>query len=183
MNSELKVILSRIKLVISDVDGVLTDGAIYKSDSGDEFKKFNVTDGSGIAMARAAQLKIALISGRYSKATEIRAKELRIEDVYNGTLDKIEPYLELKQKYDLQDNEIAYIGDDIIDLPVMFKVGVPIAVNNAVDLVKETAIYTTNKNGGDGAFREAIDWILYGQGRYEEALQIVKEKIFVNRNK
>jgi 3-deoxy-D-manno-octulosonate 8-phosphate phosphatase (KDO 8-P phosphatase) len=98
-------------------------------------------------------------------------------------LDKIEPYLELKQKYDLKDDEIAYIGDDIIDLPVMYKVGVPIAVNNAIDLVKEAAIYTTSKNGGDGAFREAIDWILHVQEKYEEALQIVKEKIFVNRNK
>lgn len=182
MNSELKEKVGRIKLLISDVDGVLTDGAIYKSSS-DEFKKFSVTDGSGVAVARAVNLKIALISGRYSKATEIRAKELRIEDVYNGTLDKIEPYLELKQKYDLKDDEIAYIGDDIIDLPVMYKVGVPIAVNNAIDLVKETAIYTTSKNGGDGAFREAIDWILHGQERYEEALQIVKEKIFVNHNK
>ncbi len=182
MDSELKVKVDRIKLLISDVDGVLTDGAIYKS-ANDEFKKFSVTDGSGLAVARAINLKIALISGRYSKATEIRAKELRIEDVYNGTLDKIEPYLELKQKYDLKDNEIAYIGDDIIDLPVMYQVGVPIAVNNAIDLVKATAVYTTNKNGGDGAFREAIDWILHSQGRYDEALQIVREKIFINRNK
>lgn len=182
MNRELKEKVDRIKLLISDVDGVLTDGAIYKSGN-DEFKKFNVTDGSGVAMARAAQLKIALISGRYSEATKVRAKELRIEDVYNGTLDKIEPYIELKQKYDLTDDEIAYIGDDIIDLPVMYKVGVPIAVNNAIDLVKETAIYTTSKNGGDGAFREAIDWILTTQGRYDETLQIVKEKIFVNQSK
>ena len=169
-----------IKLVISDVDGVLTDGAVYKSDNGDEYKKFNVTDGSGIAVARAVDLKIALISGRYSKATEIRAKELRIEDVYNGTLDKIEPYTKLKQKYNLNDDEIAYIGDDIIDLPVMYKVGVPIAVNNAIDLVKNIALYVTNKDGGNGAFREAIDWILTTQDRYEEALQVVKDKIFVN---
>jgi len=172
--------VSQIKFVISDVDGVLTDGAIYKSNSGDEFKKFNVTDGSGVAVARAVDMKIALISGRYSKATEIRAKELRIEDVYNGTLDKIEPYTKLKQKYNLQDDEIAYIGDDIIDLPVMYKVGVPIAVNNAVDLVKDIAVFVTNKDGGNGAFREAIDWILTTQGRYDEALQVVKDKIFVN---
>ena len=183
MDKHIKEKLSRIKLLISDVDGVLTDGAIYKSDSGDEFKKFNVTDGSGVAMARAAKLKVALISGRYSKTTEIRAKELRIENVYNGTLNKLEPFTELKQKYNLNDNEIAYIGDDIIDLPVMYKVAVPIAVNNAINLVKEIAVYTTSKNGGDGAFREAIDWILHVQERYEEALQIVKEKIFVNRNK
>jgi len=125
-------------------------------------------------------MKIALISGRYSKATEIRAKELRIGDVYNGTLDKVEPYSKLKQKYNLQDDEIAYIGDDIIDLPVMYKVGVPIAVNNAVDLVKDIAVFVTSKDGGNGAFREAIDWILTTQGRYDEALQVVKDKIFVN---
>ncbi len=149
----------------------------------DEFKKFNVTDGSGVAVARAVNLKIALISGRYSKATEIRAKELRIEDVYNGTLDKIEPYLELKQKYDVQDDEIVFIGDDIIDIPVMQKVGVPIAVNNAIDSVKSIALYVTKKDGGNGAFREAIDWIITTQDRYDEILQIVKDKIFVNRSK
>ena len=180
VDKSIKEKVSQVKLIISYVDGVLTDGTIYKSDSGDEFKKFNVTDGSGIAVARAVNLKIALISGRYSKATEIRAKELRIGDVYNGTLDKIEPYIKLKQKYNLNDDEIAYIGDDIIDLPVMHQVGVPIAVNNAVDLVKNIALYVTNKDGGNGAFREAIDWILTTQGRYENALQLVKDKIFVN---
>ena len=180
MDKSLTEKVSRINFVISDVDGVLTDGAIYKSNNGEEFKKFNVTDGSGVAVARAVDMKIALISGRYSKATEIRAKELRIEDVYNGTLDKIEPYTKLKQKYNLHDDEIAYIGDDIIDLPVMYKVGVPIAVNNAVDLVKDIAVFVTSKDGGNGAFREAIDWILTTQGRYNKALQVVKDKIFVN---
>ena len=180
MNSEIKEKVGRIKLLISDVDGVLTDGAVYKNDSGDEYKKFSVSDGSGMAMARAAKLKIALISGRYSKTTEIRAKELHIEDVYNGILNKLEPLTELKQKYDLDDDEIAYLGDDIIDLPVMKTIGVPIAVNNAIELVKTSAIYTTGKNGGDGAFREAVDWILHVQDRYQEVLQIVKDKIFVN---
>ena len=182
MSKSLKEKVAQIKLVISDVDGVLTDGAIYKSGK-DEFKKFNVTDGSGIAMARAAKLPIVLISGRYSEATEIRAKELHIDDVYNGTLDKLGPFDELKKKYNVQDEEIAYIGDDIIDLPVMQKVGVPIAVNNAVDLVKSIALYTTIKDGGNGALREAIDWIITTQDRYDEILQIVKEKIFVNRSK
>ncbi len=180
MNSELKERVSRIKLLITDVDGVLTDGAVYKNDTGNEYKKFHVSDGSGMAMARAANLKIALVSGRYSKTTEIRAKELHIEDVYNGILNKLEPLTELKQKYDLDDDEIAYLGDDIIDLPVMKTIGVPIAVNNAIELVKTSAIYTTGKNGGDGAFREAVDWILHVQDRYEEVLQIVKDKIFVN---
>ncbi len=183
MDKNIKNKVAAIKMIISDVDGVMTDGAVYKNGNGDEFKKFSVTDGSGTAIARAAGIKIALISGRYSKATEERAKELRIEEVYNGTLDKIEPYLELKQKYNLSDKEIAYIGDDIIDIPVMEIVGVPIAVNNAIEMVKNIALYSTKTSGGEGAFREAIDWILITQGRYEETLQIVKDKIFVNREK
>ena len=183
MDKAIKEIFSKIKLIISDVDGVLTDGAVYKNDSGDEFKKFSVTDGSGMAMVRAAKLRVALVSGRYSKATEIRAKELHIEDLYNGILDKIEPYFELKAKYNIKDDEIAYIGDDIIDLPVMRLVGAPIAVENAIAMVKEVAIYTTQKRGGEGAFREAIDMILIGQNRFNETLQIVEEKIFINRKK
>ena len=183
MNKLLKHKLAQVKLIISDVDGVLTDGAVYKNDGGDEFKKFSVTDGSGMAMARSANLHIALVSGRYSKVTEIRAKELHIKDLYNGILDKIEPYLELKRKYNLTDEEIAFIGDDIIDLPVMRIIGAPIAVENAIDSVKNVAIYTTTKSGGDGALRETIDLILYSQDRYDEILRIVEEKIFVNRNK
>lgn len=178
MDKHIKKKAAKIKMLISDVDGVLTDGTIYKSSTGEELKKFNVTDGSGMAMARATGLKIALISGRYSKATELRASELRIEDLYNGTLDKIEPYNELKTKYNLQDDEIAYIGDDIIDLPVMEIVGVPIAVANAVDIIKDIALHITAKSGGDGAFREAIDWIITVQGRYDKALNTVKTKIF-----
>ena len=181
MDKHIKEKVAKIKMLISDVDGVLTDGTIYKSSSGEELKKFNVTDGSGIAMARATGLKVALISGRYSKATSIRAKEMRIEDVYNGTLDKIEPYTEIKGKYNLQDEEIAYLGDDIIDLPVMEIAGVPIAVANAVDIIKDVALHITAKSGGDGAFREAIDWIITVQGRYDEALQTVKMKIFRNK--
>ena len=178
MDKRIKEKVSKVKLLISDVDGVLTDGTVYKSSNGEELKKFNVTDGSGAAMARAAKLNIALISGRYSKATSIRAKELKISELYNGTLDKIGPYSELKKKYKLQDDEIAYLGDDIIDLPIMERVGVPIAVANAVDIIKEVALHITAKGGGDGAFREAIDWIITVQGRYDETLKIVRKKIF-----
>lgn len=181
MDKHIKEKVAKIKMLISDVDGVLTDGTMYKSSTGEELKKFNVTDGSGIAMARATDLRIALISGRYSKATELRANELRITDLYNGTLDKLGPYAELKEKYELEDDEIAYLGDDIIDLPVMELVSVPIAVANAVDIIKDAAIHITAKSGGNGAFREAIDWIITGQGRYEEALETVKTKIYKNK--
>ena len=102
--------IKNIKMIISDVDGVWTDGGFYKGTNGIELKKFSVFDGVGVAMARAADIKIALISGRYSPATEHRAKELGIEDVYNGSLNKLPAYEELKSKYSFDDSNIAYIG-------------------------------------------------------------------------
>ena len=128
-------------------------------------------------MAKSAGYKIALISGRYSPATEYRAKELRIEDVYNGGLNKIHAYEELKTKYNIIDSEIAYVGDDLIDISVMKKVGAPIAVSNAISNVKEIAIYTTKTVGGHGAFREAVSWIIDQQGRTKEVLKIMESKI------
>jgi 3-deoxy-D-manno-octulosonate 8-phosphate phosphatase (KDO 8-P phosphatase) len=177
MNETLKSKLMKIQLVISDVDGVLTDGSVYIGNDGQEFKKFSVSDGAGIAMARAAGYKLAFISGRFSQSTELRARELNIDDVYNGVLKKLDPYAELKSKYKLQDEQIAYIGDDLIDLPVMETVGIPIAVNNAQQVVKDTAIFTTLASGGNGALREAIEWIIIGQDRMNEVLNTIRQKI------
>jgi 3-deoxy-D-manno-octulosonate 8-phosphate phosphatase (KDO 8-P phosphatase) len=151
--------LHKIKMIISDVDGVWTDGTFYTGTDGIELKRFSVLDGAGVVFARAAKLKIALISGRYSPATEQRAKELEIKDLY------------------LDDSEIAYIGDDLIDIPVMEKVSVPIAVNNAVDEVKKLAVFCTKSSGGSGAFREAVTWIIDQQGRTESIMKIMKEHI------
>lgn len=173
----LKQTISAVKMVISDVDGVLTDGSVYKSGDGSELKRFNVADGAGVAMARAAGLTVALISGRKSDATEIRAQELGIEDVYNGTLNKIGPYQSLKEKYSLEDQEIAFVGDDLIDIPVMDKVGVAIAVANAYPPVKDAADYITELSGGEGAFREAVTWIIKQQGRYEEVMTSLRKMI------
>ena len=175
----------KVKLIIADVDGVLTDGAIYKggneitykSFNNFELKKFSVLDGAGVALARLLDFHIAFISGRKSSATEIRANELNITDVYNGTLNKMTPYKDLKSKYSLNDEDIAFIGDDIIDLNLMENVGAPIAVANAYHLVKDTAIYTTSLPGGQGAFREAIDWLAMCQGRYEEGIQLMKNSL------
>ena len=164
-------------MIISDIDGVWTDGTFYKGTDGQEFKKFNVNDGVGVAMAKSAGYKIALISGRYSPATEHRAKELRIEDVYNGGLNKIHAYEELKIKHNMIDSEIAYIGDDLIDIPVMEKVGAPIAVANAIKNVKKISIYITETAGGYGAFREAVSWIIKEQERMDEVLKSMKDKI------
>jgi len=169
--------LNKVKMVISDVDGVWTDGSIYKGNDGIELKRFSVNDGAGVAILRSAELKLALISGRYSEATAERAKELKIDDLYNGTLNKIPPYEELKSKYNLQDNEIAYIGDDIIDIPVMDLVGVPIATDNASKECKSAAVYITQKSGGYGAFREAVEWILLKQNRLESVLLKLREEV------
>ena len=175
----------KVKLVITDVDGVLTDGSIYKGGNEITYKSFNnfelikfsVLDGAGVALARLLDFHIAFISGRKSSATEIRANELNITDVYNGTLNKMTPYKDLKSKYSLNDEDIAFIGDDIIDLNLMENVGAPIAVANAYHLVKDTAIYTTSLPGGQGAFREAIDWLAMCQGRYEEGIQLMKNSL------
>ncbi len=164
-------------MLISDVDGVWTDGSFYKGPDSFELKKFSVFDGLGMAMARTADLRIALISGRYSPATESRAKELKIKDVYNGTLNKIPAYEELKKKYELDDSSIAYLGDDWIDIPVMNRVAVPIAVENASLEVKNIAIHITKTSGGNGAFREAVEWIIDQQGRKEEIIEMMQKRL------
>ena len=164
-------------MLISDVDGVWTDGSFYKGPDSFELKKFSVFDGVGMAMARTADLRIALISGRYSPATESRAKELKIKDVYNGTLNKIPAYEELKKKYELDDSSIAYLGDDWIDIPVMNRVAVPIAVENASQEVKNIAIHITKTSGGNGAFREAVEWIIDQQGRKEEIIEMMQKRL------
>ena len=164
-------------MLISDVDGVWTDGSFYKGPDSFELKKFSVFDGVGMAMARTADLRIALISGRYSPATESRANELKIKDVYNGTLNKIPAYEELKKKYELDDSSIAYLGDDWIDIPVMNRVAVPIAVENASLEVKNIAIHITKTSGGNGAFREAVEWIIDQQGRKEEIIEMMQKRL------
>ena len=173
---------NKVKLVIADVDGVLTDGSIYKAIdpatlADIEFKNFSIVDGAGIALARLLDLRVAIISGRPSLATDARVKELIIEDVYTGSLNKMTPYEDLKSKYSLNDEDFAFIGDDIIDLNLMENVGAPIAVANAYHLIKDIAIYTTRLAGGQGAFREAIDWLAMCQGRYEEGIQLMKDSL------
>ena len=166
-----------IKLLISDIDGVWTDGSIYRGTNNVELKKFTVFDGVGMAYARAADLKIAIISARYSSATEHRAKELNITDVYNGELNKLHAYNDLKKKYNLKDEQIAFLGDDVVDLFVMELVGLPIAVANATPQIMNVAKHVTITKGGDGAFREAVEWILSEQGRLDSIISDLKQNI------
>ncbi len=166
-----------VKLIISDVDGVLTDGSIFIGADHAEFKKFTVMDGVAVALARAAELPVALISARQSAATTSRAEQMRIEDLYQGNLNKLEPYAELLAKYGLLDEEVAYIGDGYVDMPIMERVGVPISVPEADPLVKDLAVYITGRQGGKGVLLDAVKWILTEQGRFEEVLAILRKRI------
>lgn len=150
----------RIKLLILDVDGVMTDNCLYLNDRGIESKKFNILDGMGIWLAQKAGIEVALISGRPSKATEFRALHLKIKHVYLGELDKIRAYQKLKRNLNVKDDEIAYMGDDILDVPVLKRVGLPVCVKNANPKVKKFAKLVTETKGGEGAVREVVDIIL-----------------------
>lgn len=167
-----------IKLLISDVDGVLTDGTIHIGSDGTEFKQFSVEDGAGAAYARMAGIPIALISGRFSLCTLIRSKEMGIDHCYQGKLNKLDSYEELKETYNVSDNEIAYIGDGLIDIPLLEKVGLPCTVPDAHYKVKELCHYTTEKHGGRGAFREVVELILTNKGTYDEIYDKMRKETY-----
>ena len=157
----------KVKLIILDVDGTLTDGGIYIGESGELFKPFNCRDGFGIALAKRSGIEIAIITGRSSKQLEIRARELNITAIWQGDLDKRASYIELKKTFNLSDEEIAYIGDDILDLPIMMQVGFTGAVANAVTEVKTRCCVVSDFNGGEGAVREIIEFILKAKGLWQ----------------
>jgi 3-deoxy-D-manno-octulosonate 8-phosphate phosphatase (KDO 8-P phosphatase) len=160
VSNRIKKIAAKIKLLILDVDGVLTDNMLYTNDNGEEIKRFNVSDGLGISLALSAGIEIALISGRRSKATAHRASDLKIKHLYLGERNKIKAYEDLKKRLNVKDKEIAYVGDDILDVPVLKKVALPICVKNANPVAKRFAKFVTKAKGGEGAVREVIDMIL-----------------------
>ena len=149
-----------IKLLILDVDGVLTDGKIYFSDNGMETKSFDVRDGIGLKLLLNNKIEVAIISGRKSKATANRMRDLGIKHVYLGISDKILPFNKLKKKLNLKNENVAYIGDDIPDLSIMQTVGFSIAVADATPKVLAIADYITKAKGGNGAVREACEIII-----------------------
>jgi len=171
-------LLRKIKLIIADVDGVFTDGFLYIGEGGSEYKRFHVWDSAGIALLRAVNFPMAVISGRESTATTSRMRELGLTDyLYQGNLAKLEPYRQIKQKFQVADAEIVFIGDDFADIPVLRKVGVGVAVADALPEVKQYAKYITQAAGGQGAIREVIELVLKAQNKYETAVQILtKEK-------
>jgi 3-deoxy-D-manno-octulosonate 8-phosphate phosphatase (KDO 8-P phosphatase) len=160
-----------IRLIVFDVDGVLTDGSLFIGDDGQEYKAFHSKDGHGMVMLRESGVEIAIITGRTSEVVRIRMESLGIRHVYQGKRLKLPAYRELKRSTGLSDQQIAYVGDDVVDLPVMTKVGLAIAVQDAHPLAKQHAHWVTPSGGGRGAAREVCELIMDAQGTLQPALQ------------
>ncbi|MDP2143330.1 MAG: HAD family hydrolase [Gallionella sp.] len=159
-----------IRLMAFDVDGVMTDGGLYLSDSGEEFKRFNSLDGHGIKMLRASGVEIAIITGRTSRCVELRAQNLGIQHVYQGVERKLDAMVDLLDKLKLSRDAAAYMGDDVVDLCVMRHVGLAISVPESPQLVREHSDYVTQRSGGHGAVREACELIMSAQGTLDAQL-------------
>ena len=163
--------LADIQLLALDVDGVLTDGALIINSDGSESKSFNSVDGHGLRMWQRAGLKVALISGRDSASTQLRAEQLGIEYVFQDCHFKLPVVEKLLDQLDLTPEKVAYVGDDLPDLPVMRYVGFAAAVVNAVDEVKRQADYVTSRPGGGGAVREEIEYILKRTDKWPKLME------------
>ncbi len=159
-----------IHLIAFDVDGVMTDGGLYLSDSGEEFKRFNSLDGHGLKMLKASGVELAIITGRTSRCVEMRAHSLGITHLYQGVTNKLEAMQTLLAKLNLTPEAAAYMGDDVVDLPVMLSVGLAISVPDAPQVVRDRAHYVTRRNGGHGAVREACELLMSAQGTLEVQL-------------
>jgi 3-deoxy-D-manno-octulosonate 8-phosphate phosphatase (KDO 8-P phosphatase) len=171
MTKEPKTNLADIQLLVMDVDGVLTDGTVIINGDGSEGKSFNLLDGLGIRMWQRAGLKVAFLSGRFSEATKCRAEQLEVDYCVQDCFEKLPALKKLLEQMGLSANRTAYIGDDLLDLPVIRYVGFGAAVANAVDEVKEEANYVTTRRGGDGAVREVIEYILKNTGKWQELMK------------
>jgi 3-deoxy-D-manno-octulosonate 8-phosphate phosphatase (KDO 8-P phosphatase) len=154
----------RIRLAIFDVDGVLTDGSLYFTDSGEEMKVFNARDGHGLKMLQEAGVRLAIITSRTSRCVEARARSLGIELLYQGVADKLAAFQELLAQLGLEAETAFYMGDDVIDLPVMRRCGLAATVTDAPAVVKTHAHYVSRSRGGQGAVREVCEMIMHAQG-------------------
>ncbi len=160
-----------IKAIVLDVDGVLTDGRIgYGGGSDDEVKFFNVRDGHGLKLAMRAGLKVGILSGRCSKANRTRFNELKLDFLYEGMKDKREGFKLILSERGLLAKEILYVGDDLIDMPPMRECGVAVAVADGVAELDSVADFRTKAKGGEGAVREAVEWILKEQGKWDSVI-------------
>lgn len=162
-----------IKLVILDIDGVMTDGRIVIDDNGVEQRNFDIKDGFGVVALQMSGVDVAIITSKKSGAVRHRAEELKIKRFHEGIKKKTEPYEEILKEMNITDADVAYVGDDLVDLSMMKRVGFPVAVADAVNEVRESAAYITKARGGYGAVREVAELILKTQGKWEKILSKV----------
>lgn len=161
--------INKIRCVIFDIDGVFTDGRVYYTDEGTEMKAFHTQDGIGIKLLQKAGITVVALSGRRSKATEKRLKELQVSHIYLGIGKKIDVYNAVRTELKLSDDAIAVVGDDLPELKMMQQAGLSIAVANAQDVVKQQANWTTKNAGGHAAVREICNRLLLEQGQSKDA--------------
>ena len=160
----------KLKLLILDVDGVLTDGKLFFDNDGNEYKSFHARDGHGIKLLRQTGVEVAVISGRKSNSVALRMKSLGIEHVYQGHENKLAAFNEVLQKLNITPDQAAHMGDDLLDLPLMTRVGLSIAVADANFAVVARADWCTLLSGGNGAVREVCDFIMQAQGHFDDVL-------------
>lgn len=158
--------LEKLKLILFDVDGVMTDGRIIFDDNGVETKFFHVRDGHGLKLLQRAGFRLGIITGRQSEVSRIRAAELGIDILYQGVRDKLVPYLKILAELGLADEEVGYLGDDLVDLPILRRVGFAATVADAVEEVKPYVHYLAPRGGGRGGVRDVCDFILKESGRW-----------------
>lgn len=163
--------VKRLKLLVLDVDGVLTDGRLFFDDNGKEYKCFHARDGHGIKLLRQSGVEVAVISGRTSNSVAVRMQSLGVEHVYQGHENKRSAFGEILRILDLKPEQAAHVGDDVLDLPIMTQAGFAVAVRDANFAVKQYADWCTDLPGGQGAVREVCDLIMRVQGTFDDALK------------
>jgi 3-deoxy-D-manno-octulosonate 8-phosphate phosphatase (KDO 8-P phosphatase) len=161
----------KVRMLIFDIDGVMTDGSLYYADGGEEMKAFHVRDGLGIKLAQAAGLTAAIITGRDSPLVKQRAHDLGIAHLIQGAGDKAAAFAGLLERCGMRADETAFVGDDIVDLPVLKRCGLAVAVADATGLVKQQAHYVTHAHGGRGAVREVCELVLQAQGSLARVME------------
>ncbi|MDP3790216.1 MAG: HAD hydrolase family protein [Candidatus Omnitrophota bacterium] len=169
ISSEIVARARRVRMLIVDIDGVMTDGRIVYSVYGDELKFFDVTDGFGISLINRVGIKTIIITAKKSRIVKLRARDLKVTRAYAGFIDKRIPFNDVLKRFKIPAEEICFIGDDLIDVPILKQVGFAVSVPNGMEEVKAIAHHITAKSGGRGAVREICELILKSQGKWDEA--------------
>ena len=173
ISHEIAALAAGLRILLLDVDGVLTDGGIILIGGDQEAKRFDVQDGMGIGMLRSAGILIGIVTSRTSQVVQRRAEELSIEELFQGVRHKPEVLDSLLAKYGIEPSQVGFVGDDLQDIPLIRLIGLPIAVQNAAPEVKENCVYVSRANGGHGAVREIAEWLLELRGDKERVVRSI----------